>query len=152
VPVPSTIDQNAGESMKNAGIARPLVLTSMVLFAVSCASRGSPANEAGLTGAGSGVAIQVTNDLVPPNAIAVWIVPETGSRRRLGTIQPNGTQTFTFSPISASMDHRLQAEYEGGPRTGLEASNSTPTSNPFTLQGVRAAVWRVSTPGVTLQR
>ena len=87
--------------------------------------------------------MQVTNAVVPPVAVTVWMQPETGSRRRLGNIPPNGQATFTFNAATPGMEHRLVAEYVGGGST---------SSNPFTLTGVTRLTWQTSSPTVQMGR
>jgi len=131
--------------MRDATLIRNAVVTSafLVLAACSSASTATGAAPAPGGGGGGGVAIQITNDVVPPTTITVWIVPETGSRRRLGTVSPNGRQTFRFNPGIASMDHRLLAQVSGGQNR---------TSNPFVLNGVTAVQWNVSSDLVRTSR
>ena len=113
------------------------------VFALGCASSGGTEGaDAGGDTAG-GIAVTVTNAVVPPAAITLWIVPQTGSRRRLGTIQPNQQGTFNFTPTVPAIEHTLQAEHVGGGQT---------TSNPFVLSGVTRVTWQTSSPVVNLGR
>jgi hypothetical protein len=114
-------------------LANSLLAGAFIMLA-ACSSAGGGSGGGGAPG-GSGVAIEVTNDVVPPTTVTVWIVPETGSRRRLGTISPNGVQTFNFNPGIRSMEHHLVAEVSGGSDQG---------SNPFVLEGVQSVRWSVS--------
>jgi hypothetical protein len=125
--------------MANRRVLRKLVLAAAFTALSACASSGT----GGGAGGGDAVAVTVNNDLVPPSTITVWMVPETGARRRLGTLTPNGTQTFNFSPGVRAMEHRLVAETTGG---------SDVTSNPFVLDAVSGVRWNVSSPNVTTQR
>jgi hypothetical protein len=127
--------------MEKARFRMPLMIAVATLLASSCASSGGAAPSSAGAGAGR-MTIQVTNDMVPPSAVTIWIRPEAGGRTRLGTIQPNGQQTFSFAPISTATDHRLEAEFEG----------RTIVSNPFNFQGATSARWRVKTPLVTVER
>lgn len=127
-------------------IRRAFTLAGALVVA-ACASGGgsTPGAEpaAVQTGGGNQVAFQVRNDIVPPATITVYIAPETGSRRRLGTIPPNGQQTFNFNPGIRSMEHRLVAEVSGGQGT---------QSNPFTLEGATRVTWGASTQVVNVIR
>lgn len=114
--------------------------TFMAVAFVALAGCSSAAGSGGgAQPAAGGVAIQVTNDIVPPATVTIWMAPETGARRRLGTISPNGQQTFNFSPGIRSMEHRLVAEASGA---------SDMTSNPFILEGVQSVQWNVSSVAV----
>ena len=130
--------------MRRTGVVHIGVLTFVVLSAATCASSGSSGGVAeSPQGGANTVTIRVTNDMIPPTPITVWIIPETGSRRRLGTIEPNQQATFSFSPGIRSMEHRLVAERTGG---------SDVTTTPFTLDGVLAVRWTTSSAVVNLER
>jgi hypothetical protein len=116
------------------------------LFLAACASGAGGSGAAAPAQdqpAGDAVTIVVNNDAVPPANITVWIAPESGPRRRLGTISSNGRQNFTFTPSTRSMEHRLVAEKQGG---------DSQTSNPFVLEGVNGVRWSISSPVVALDR
>src|SRR5690606_1430973 len=81
-----------------------LGLAALVSLVTACASGSAAAGGRG------GLTVRVTNDLVPPASITVWITNELGSRRRLGTVAPDAQQQFASSPISQSLEHRLIAE------------------------------------------
>lgn len=128
------------------GKTRPVRTSMLVLLLAVGAAACSSSSQTGADttpSAGQGVAFQVTNDLVPPTSITVWLVPETGSRRRLGTLDPNGAQTFTYSPGDRSMDFRLQVEATDGRNV---------SSQPFTLQGATSVRWGPSSTVATVQR
>ncbi len=129
------------------GVFRSSVLT-LIGLTMACASGGASTETETAARAtpqvtGNAISIRVTNDLVPPTIITVWIAPETGSRRRLGTVQPNGQGTFTFIPDIRSMEHHLVADKTDG---------GTATSNPFTLDGVRGVRWGASSALVNVER
>jgi hypothetical protein len=86
--------------------------------------------------------VRVTNDLVPPAQITVWIQSEMGSRRRLGTLQPDQKGEFSYVPASRGLEHRLTAEAIDGRQI---------TSDPFTLHGVAAVTWGPSLRAVRLE-
>ncbi|MGH7574311.1 MAG: hypothetical protein ACREM1_04165 [Longimicrobiales bacterium] len=118
---------------------------------VACASGGSggggepdaAAGAAGAEAATNEITIEVQNDVVPGAAVVLWIVPETGSRRRLGSIESNDQQSFRYTPTARDMDHHLVAEKSGG---GEESSNR------FSLVGVSGLSWQISSPNVALTR
>ena len=114
-----------------------------IMLAMGCASSGGAEGAEAGSNAGSGIPVTVTNAVVPPAAITVWMVPQTGSRRRLGTIQPNQQATFNFTVTSAAIEHTLQADHVGGGQS---------TSNPFVLSGVTRVTWQTSSPVVNLGR
>ncbi|MGH7501032.1 MAG: hypothetical protein ACREL7_04670 [Longimicrobiales bacterium] len=116
-------------------------IAAIVLAA--CASGGTGSAEAAGEVSAGAVAVQINNDLVPPAVLTLWIVPETGARRRLGTVNPNGQATFSFSPTVRAMEHRLVAEVTGG---------NGQTSNPFSFDAVSSILWNVSSPNVRVNR
>lgn len=121
--------------MRRSRLFPPLVAT-FALVVAGCASSGAGGTDEAAGGA-SGVTVEVNNDLVPPAQITVFIVPETGTRRRLGTVPQGGQRSFSFDPRVPSMQFRLLAEATGG-------SNSQ--SNPFPLAGASRVQWDVSNP------
>ena len=130
--------------MRRTGVVRSAVLASVIVGAAACASSGSSGAAAEAPqGNANTVTIQVTNDMIPPTQITVWIVPETGSRRRLGSVEPSRQASFPFSPAIRSMDHRLVAEPTGG---------NDVTTTPFTLDGVSAVRWTTSSTVVNVVR
>ena len=133
--------------MRRSSVLRSLIVAFVMPALAACAGGGGGggAQEAGQTPAPSGnaVSVRVTNDLVPPTPIPVWVIPETGSRRRLGTIEANGQGTFSFSPSVRGMEHRLMAQTA----EGREVS-----SNPVTLEGVRGVRWSASSTVVSTER
>lgn len=104
---------------------------------------GAAAGDVGAAAASDQITIEVQNDVVPGTTVVLWIVPETGSRRRLGSLEPNARQTLRYTPAARDMDHHLVAEKSGG---GEESSNR------FSLVGVSGLSWTVSNPNVTLTR
>jgi hypothetical protein len=129
--------------MAKSRILRKLGLAAAVVALSACASSGTGGGAGDAAAGGDAVAVTVNNDLVPPSTLTVWMVPETGARRRLGSLTPNATQTFNFSPGVRAMEHRLVAESTGG---------SDVTSNPFVLDAVSGLRWNVSSPNVSIQR
>lgn len=129
--------------MRMTRLARASLVAFLSLGFVACASGGGSMDEGPAAAAGEGIPIQVNNDYVPSAQVVVWMVPESGSRRRLGTIPPNGRSNFRYVPTDRSMDHRLSAEVSGG---------GTEQTNPFTLTGVTEIRWDVSNLNATLIR
>ncbi len=132
--------------MRKIPLGRSLFLALLSLGLAACASTGGGAGgevEEGVEATGDQISVQVTNDRVPGRTVVVWMVPQTGSRRRLGSVPPNATRNFKFSPRARDIDHRLVAEIEAG---------GSMTSDPFTLVGVSGVSWTLSNPRVRLGR
>jgi len=91
------------------------------------------------------------NDIIPPGNVVVWIVPEGGTRTRLGNLQSNGQRTFTCSPAVRMMQYYLLATPEG-PATGTMQQAQELKSEPFSLQDIRSVNWSVSRPNVRTAR
>jgi hypothetical protein len=132
--------------MKAKRVAHCCLVVAFTLGLSACASGGaggSGETEEAPAAPGDQVSVQVNNDIMPGANITVWIVPQAGSRRRLGTIMPSGQQTFRFSPFMPNQNFRLSADIEGGRGR---------TSNPFNLMGVREVRWAVSDVNVRVIR
>lgn len=123
--------------MNKSHFARMGMVAAAVLLA-ACASTPGGEEAAGAADPNA-ITVQVTNATVPPTSITIWVQPETGSRRRLGTISPSGQGTFTYVPGVRGMEHRLVAEHVGGGQS---------SSNPFLLTGVSRVTWQTSSPAV----
>lgn len=124
--------------MRNRRLGHRWLAAILSLGLAACASGGGAAGEdpgGEPEAAGDEVTVEIHNDVVPGSTIVVWIVPETGNRQRLGSIPPNGRNTFRYRPVTPSLDHRLVAEVDGA---------SDERSNPFTLVGVSRVRWEVS--------
>lgn len=128
--------------MRKRAPLRRLSVALLTLGLAACATGSAGEAEAGAEATGDEIRVEIVNDLVPSASVAVWIVPETGSRRRLGSVTANGRQTFTYLPTVRSMDHRLVADVSGG---------GTETSQRFSLQGVGTVSWSVSNPNVMVR-
>ena len=123
---------------------RLLVASFCLVLTAGCGGSGGGGGEtAAPGGGGDGLAVTINNDLIPPQTVTVFIVPETGRRRRLGSVPPNSRQTFNYDPTVLSMEHTLVGE-----APGVRDKRSLP----FTLQGVRAVRWDVSNPNARLTR
>ena len=113
-------------------IQRPLLALMLVLSAGCAASAGAGAGEMDAAD-GDGIAVQINNNVIPPTAITVYAVPETGARQLLGNMSPSANQTFRYNPVGlASGQFRLVAQ----PTAGGEIA-----SRPFTLVNVSAVEW-----------
>ncbi|HEX7091506.1 MAG TPA: hypothetical protein VF192_15305 [Longimicrobiales bacterium] len=121
-----------------AKVAAAFAFGCAAFLLMGCASAGG---QEGAARGGSALSIRVANDLVPPGTIVVWIIPELGARRRLGTIPPDGEQSFSYVPGDRTMEYRLMAQTAEGREI---------MSDPFTLQGASALSWRASSRVVTL--
>ncbi len=115
------------------------------LFA--CARAGGGGRESA-EASGSGISIQVTNDLIPGTSIVVWVVPEVGNRQRLGPVPPNGRRSFQYSP-------RLETEIylvavPEGPASGTMGPVSERRSTPFPVTRVQSVTWSVSAMNVRI--
>lgn len=80
-----------------------LMLTFGVLIA-ACATGGSAAGTEG------GTALEVQNNLIPPTALSVYLVPEFGSRRLIGQVQPGRSRVIRFNPLGSGGQFRFAAE------------------------------------------
>lgn len=129
--------------MRIPGLLRRCLLVGSCLAFAACASSGAGGMDESEP-AGDGITIEVNNDLVPPASITVFIVPETGSRRRLGSVAPGGRESFNYTPMAVGLDHRLVAEVGGG---------SDAQTNPFILgSAVTRVQWNVSDPNARVFR
>ena len=127
---------------------RPLcrsTVAALSLVLAACASSGGGATpEAGAQAPASGqVGIEVNNDLIPPSEVTVWLIPENGGRRRLGSLSPNGRRTFEFASPNIGMQYTLEADVSGGQNR---------SSNPFLLRDVSRVQWNVSEMNVRVVR
>jgi hypothetical protein len=132
--------------MRKLPIGPFLFLALLSLGLAACASKGAGAGaemSEGAEASGDQISVEINNDLLPGRTVVVWMVPQTGSRRRLGSVPPNARRSFQYPPLARSTDHVLVAEIDGGGRE---------TSMPFTLVGVSALSWNVSNPTVRAER
>jgi len=131
-----------GKPMGKIGTVRRLVTAGCAAVVLAaCASSGA-GGDAGGTERGRALTVRVTNDLVPPAQITVWMLSETGGRRKLGTVQPNQEREFSYVPAGRGLEHRLSAEAIDGRAI---------TSDPFTLVGVTAVSWGPGLSAVLLE-
>lgn len=115
-------------------IRRPRL--AMLLLALLAAA-GCASGSGGWRGADTdvveegAVAVTVNNNLVPPATLTIYIVSDTGTRRRLGAVSPSRTETFSFESSIATATYRLVAEVDAGRDIA---------SNPFTLTNTTAGL------------
>lgn len=127
--------------MRKRAVARRCLVAVLTLGLAACASTGEGEDAAEVSA--NQVSVEVNNDLVPSETVVIWMVPESGIRRRLGDVRPNGQARFAYDPGDRSLDHQLVAEVSGG---GRESSRR------FTLQGISTVSWNVSSPNVRVAR
>jgi hypothetical protein len=86
-------------------LAAALVLALPLLG--GCATGGSGAAD------GTAAAVEVRNDLIPPTALTIYLVPESGARRLLGNVGPSQTRVLPVrDPLPGQ--HRLMGRTTGG--------------------------------------
>ncbi len=114
-----------------------VALLVLVAFGVSaCASSGGAAGDGDVAASGDEVRIVVDNDTSPPSNITVYVVPESGSRRRLGAIPGSQRSTFRYTPTSRNLQFTLVAEVVG------EDDRQSETFNLVNVAGIEWAVTR----------
>lgn len=86
-------------------IVKALALMVPLAAAGGCATTGE-------AGEGSTVVI-VQNDMVPSYALSIYAVPEVGSRRLVGHVDPRETATLRFNPLGSGQ-YRFVAETTAG--------------------------------------
>ena len=109
--------------MAITGTAMRLALALVLILAAGCAS--APA------GTQSILYVDVSNDMVPPSTVDVYLVPETGIERHLGTIT-SGRHNLRYNGLAPVGNHRLAARRTNG---------STIWSSTLVLDGVTALQW-----------
>lgn len=127
--------------MKKMSGLRLSLIGVAALSISACAATSAGTTEEAVEG--EGTAFVVVNDRTPPAPITVYLIPETGGRRRLGTLQPNGRQTFHHAPAVPSQGFHLVAEAVG---------ESDVRSDQFTLQDVGQIEWSTSSRTVRVRR
>ncbi|MCJ7628964.1 MAG: hypothetical protein MUO50_11335 [Longimicrobiales bacterium] len=132
--------------MRNYRSIQGVIVTLAIVGLAACASSAGGGTDVAEP-AGNGISIQVTNDT--PTNIVVWAVPETGTRRRLGPVSPNGRRSFSYSPQLESMEVYLVAVPEG-PASGTMGQVAERKSNPFRVLGVQTVTWSVSQQNVRI--
>jgi len=88
------------------------------------------------------VTVRVQNNLVPSSALTISLIPMTGSRQVVGTVDPSSSAELRFTPGSSGDPHRLLAE----------ATNGTAiASRLFTLATAETVEWNVGTNTLNVQ-
>jgi hypothetical protein len=88
------------------------------------------------------VTVRVQNNLVPTSALTISLIPTTGSRQVIGTVDPSSTAELRFTPGSTGDPHRLLAEAPNGTATA---------SRLFTLAAAERVEWNVGTNTLNVQ-
>jgi predicted small secreted protein len=107
------------------------VLLSTTIAACASTSAGTGSNQIG---------VEVRNDLVPSSALTIYVVPETGARRLLGSVSPSETKMLSFQEVSVGQ-YRLMARTTGGQEI---------VSNPIILADARTLRWNLSSNILTV--
>ena len=137
--------------MRNHKLIPGLIPVLAVAVVAACSSGGTGSAASTPEPSGDRVSIRVSNDVIPPTDIVVWVVPETGSRWRLGSVRSNGQQTFNYTPVMRSTLHYLLAVVEG-PGSGTMQQAREQRSDPFDLEDVRTVTWSASRQVVRITR
>ena len=118
---------------------RGLLFTALAVLAFgACASSGDPAPDGP-----ADVSVQIQNNTVPPTTLVVWLVPQTGTRDMLGTVDPNGTRTVSVEAPITPERYRFVAETTAG---------EVIVSRPFTVaEGDTSVRWDVNLNSVFTQ-
>lgn len=96
------------------------------------------------TGSGSdGLLFHVENNLAPPTAVWIWLVPEEGDEQPLGGAEPSSTKFWRVSHDGTTTRFYLVA------RT---ATGMTVTSRPFEAGPTEVVEWNVALNSVTTSR
>lgn len=122
-----------------------LVLLIVASFGASaCASGGTGSGgDTEAPTSGDQVRIMVDNDMIPASNITVYIVPESGGRRRLGTIAGSQRSTFRYQPVTRTLQYTLLAEVVG---------ENDRRSETFNLVNVSGIEWALSRRNVRIMR
>jgi hypothetical protein len=83
--------------------------------------------------------VEVHNDLIPPAALTIYLVPESGVRRLIGNVGPGQTRTLSIREPMAGR-HRLLARTTGG---------NDIVSNSITIGAMDTLRWNLSSNIVT---
>ncbi|MGH7461083.1 MAG: hypothetical protein ACREMA_08650 [Longimicrobiales bacterium] len=97
-----------------------------VLLVAACASAPG--------GTTSVVNVHVQNDLIPPGPVTVYLVPESGIERMLGTIS-SGPRTLQYTGLPPVGTQRLVARTSNGRNI---------ISSAFVIDGVVALEWSLA--------
>ncbi|MDP9349387.1 MAG: hypothetical protein M3P24_09665 [Gemmatimonadota bacterium] len=103
-----------------------------LLLSTILSSACAPAAQ-GEASAGDGVLVRVQNNLIPPTSLTVYAVSETGTRRLLGSVNPNVTETLRFE-AGAGGQYRILARTTAGQEV---------LSNPVSVRSGEGIRWDV---------
>jgi hypothetical protein len=114
---------------KLASVAALMLATTVAACATS--TEGAGMNDVG---------VEVRNDLVPSAALTIYVVPETGARRLLGSVSPAQTKMLSFRELSVGQ-YRLMARTTAGNEI---------VSNPIVLANAKTLRWDLSSNILTV--
>lgn len=119
--------------MLQSSLVRLVLSVAVTMLVAACAAGAAP----GTGGADSeSVSIRINNNLIPPSAITVYAVPQTGGRQLLGNVSPSSIQTFRYNPVGlTSGQYQILAQTTGSGEI---------VSREFTLVDVAAVEWDMS--------
>ncbi len=106
-----------------------LAAAAAALLLAACASAPSGSQTQNV------VNIHIQNDLIPPGPVTVYLVPESGIERMLGTITSSGQRTLQYKGLPPVGAHRLVAR---------RLSGNNVVSNIFVMDGVLALEWSLA--------
>jgi predicted small secreted protein len=115
---------------------KTLAWAAAVLLSTTVAACASTSEGAGLNQIG----VEVRNDLVPSSALTIYVVPETGARRLLGSVSPSQTKMLSFQEVSVGQ-YRLMARTTDGQEI---------VSNPIVLADASTLRWNLSSNILTI--
>jgi hypothetical protein len=108
--------ETVGPTMEKGSMLRAAATLALLLAFAACApARVAPegATIAAAADEDRELVVRITNDLIPPTVLTVWLVPEAGARRMLGTVTPQDTISFPIDAFAAGR-HRLLARTTAG--------------------------------------
>jgi hypothetical protein len=118
-------------AMPRARAALSALLVVLALSASACASAAGRRSEAT-----NRISVRVQNDLVVPSVLTIFIVDDLGTRRLIGNVPANATNTLGYEPSLPSGRYRLM---------GRTTSGAEIVSPPITATAGETVVWRLST-------
>lgn len=134
--------------MRMSPLTRASCFTLLSVALAACASGGGPGEQEAQEDFGEpaqaieNLQFEIINDFTPSASITVYIDPYTGSRERLGSVDPSSRRVFYYNVERPHEPHRLRAEGAGLPLV----------TNQFTLRGATKVQWTVTDVDVTVVR
>lgn len=113
-------------------VVKALVLMLLVAATAACASTAD--------GGERSTVVVVENDLVPSYALTIYAIPDAGSRRLVGHVDPRETATLRFNPFGTGQ-YRFVAETTAGDEI---------VSNPITFSPGATLRWDLNANIVTV--